>query len=254
MKSGQDAPTLAPEVILGLPRSAHHVGPLYKKTLVEQAASQPTDAALITRVVSTASVVGVLRSENVKIPPYVDDQRRVDDIAVFQVHLTDRASLGDVSRLVELLHRSMPRPLILFVSRPSDGTLLSLALTHINLADPDRATSVVDQTVVVSVDDIAPGALRLKDLNRGDLWTLYRDIVRVASADGRPASASLSAEDALDLRARLALLQNELATVGREARREKSQPGRITLNTRARELRQQIERVTGSLYSSASDH
>jgi hypothetical protein len=244
----------APAVVLGLPRSAQQASRLPKKTLIEQAASQPADAALISRTISTASVVTVLRPQNVMIPAYVDDQRRVEDIAVFQVDLTESASPGDVTRLVELLHRSMPRPLVLFLSCSPEGTLLSLALTHISLADPDRATSVVDRSVVVPLEGIPVGALRLEALNRTDLWTLYRDIVRVSAAGGRPASVGLSAEQALDLRVRLTSLRAELDSVARAAKREKSQSGRINLNIRARELRQQIEDVAGSLYSPASAH
>ena len=95
-------------------------------------------------------------------------------------------------------------------------------------------------------------ALRIDNLNRTDLWALYRDLVRVAAADGQPASPSLSTEDALDLRGRLAALNAELTVVARDAKREKSHAGRIRLNTKARELRQQIETVAGSLYSPTS--
>ncbi len=241
--------TLYPGLLLGLPAAAHQPGRIPKKLLVEQAASQTSDAALITRAVGSAAVVAVLRPDNVKVPAYSDDQRRVDDIAVFHVELTDGASTADVTRLVELLHRSMPRPLILFLTSPREGGLVSLALTHLNAGDPDRATSVIDRSVLVPVSTIVPGSLRLDRLNRRDLWAMYRDLVRVGAAAGRPASASLSAERALDLRSRLAALENELAAVARDAKREKSQAGRIQFNTRARDLRRQIESVATSLYS-----
>jgi hypothetical protein len=245
--SENEDPSLTPAAVLGLPSEAPQMTRIHKKTLIEQAASQPADAALITRVVSSAWLVAVLHTENVKISAYVDEQRRVDDIAVLQVELHATASSGDVARLIELLHRSMPRPLVLFVFGTREGSVLSLALTHLNLGDPDRATSVVDQSLVVPLNGIPVGALRLDALNRSDLWALYRDLVRVAAAGGHPASAALSAEAALDLRARLTSLETELAAVVREAKREKSQAGRINLNTRARELRLQIEHLADAL-------
>jgi hypothetical protein len=252
--SSSDGFGFEPHVVLGLPAAVHQPGRIPKKALIEQAASQPTDAALITRTIASTSVEAVLRAENVKVPSYADDQRRIHDIAVFRVVLSEAASSGDMTRLVELLHRSMPRPLILFLTSPRDGELLSLALTHINLGDPDRAASVIDRSVVVPLTSIIPGALRLDKLNRSDLWTLYRDLIRVAAANGHPASASLSAEEVLELRGQLAFLESELAVVTRNAKREKSQAGRISLNTRARNLRQQIETVAGSLYSPAAPH
>jgi len=227
-------------------------GRIPKKALTAQAASQTTDAALITRTVASASVEAVLRAENVKIPAYADEQRRVDDIAVIRVVLSEAATSGNVTRLIELLHRSMPRPLVLFLASPYHADLLSLALTHINLGDAERATSVIDSSVVVPLANVVPGALKLDKLNRSDLWTLYRDLVRVAAADGRPATASLSAEEVLELRGQLTALEAELAVVTRDAKREKSQAGRISLNTRARSLRQQVQAVASSLYSTAS--
>jgi hypothetical protein len=238
-----------PRAVLGLAASRHQPGRIPKKALIAQAASQTTDAALITRTVTNASVEAVLRAENVKIPAYADEHRRIDDIAVVRIVLSEAASSGDVTRLVELVHRSMPRPVILFLDSPRLGNLLSLALTHINLSDPERATSVIDSSVVVPLTDVVPGALRLDRLNRRDLWTLYRDLVRVAAADGQPGSTALSTEQALELRGRLAALESELAGVTRDAKREKSQAGRINLNIRARSLRQQIDSVTGSLYA-----
>ena len=92
------APTLEPQVVLGLPASVHQPGRLPKKTLVEQAASQTADSALITRAVSGASVEAVLRADNLKVPSYVDEQRRVDDIAVFHVALSDAASPADMTQ------------------------------------------------------------------------------------------------------------------------------------------------------------
>jgi hypothetical protein len=246
-----DELTFEPRVVLGLSASVHRPARVPKKTLVEQAASQATDAALIARSVANASVEAVLRADNVKVPVYADEQRRVDDIAVVHAELSESASSADVTRLVELLHRSMPRPLILFLTSPRDGELLSLALTHVNLGDPDRATSVVDRSLVVPLSNILPGALRLDNLDGSDLWTLYRDLVRVAAADGHPASVSLNTEEALDLRGQLAALRSELAVVTRDAKREKSQAGRISLNTRARMLRQQMDTVTDSLFSPA---
>lgn len=241
----------APQIVLGLSPTVYQPGRVPKKTLVEQAASQPVDATLITRAVARATVQAVLRADNLKIPNYVDEQRRIDDIAVFHVELSDAASSADTRRLVELLHRSMPRPLILFISSPRDGESVSLALTHTNLSDSDRATSVIEQSLVVPLKSIASGALRIDGLNRTDLWALYRDLVRVVAADGHPASASLSTDEALALRGRLTALRSELEFVVREAKKEKSHAGRIRLNSKARDLRQQIETVACSLYSPA---
>lgn len=237
--------------VLGLPASVLQPARIPKKMLVEQASSHASDAALIMRAVASASVEAVLRPHTLKVPAYVDDHRRVEDIAVLHIKLADAASPADTARLVELLHRSMPRPLILFLVTPTAGALLSLALTHVNNTDPDGGTSVIDRSIIVPLARLAPEALKLGNISHTDLWALYRDLVRVVAAGGSPSSPALSAEEALELRGELAALEAELAAAIRDAKGEKSQAGRIRLNTRAKVLRKRMEAVASSLHGEA---
>ncbi|WP_333765317.1 hypothetical protein, partial [Streptomyces sp. IBSBF 2390] len=66
------------------------------------------------------------------------------------------------------------------------------------------------------------------------MWTLYRDLVRTAAAEGRPASTALQAAEAISLRRGLTDLEARLITVVRDARQAKNQQRRIELNTQAR--------------------
>ncbi|MFB7415032.1 DUF4391 domain-containing protein [Streptomyces sp. NPDC056121] len=240
--------------LLALPDVARHQHRITKKMLAAQFEDQaPVDARLITKAVASAQLVGILRPETIKVPKYQDAERTVVDVPVLEVLVAEKTSAADHTRVTELVHRSMAKPLVLLAHMPDGHTTLSLALSHVSRTDPTRSTSVIDAHVMVPAGGIEPGALHLDRLDRTDMWALYRDLVRTAAADGRPAGTALQAVDAVALRRRLTDLESELITVVRDAKRAKNQQRRIELNIEARTLRAQIGHVRGNLYS-ADDH
>ena len=235
--------------LLGLPDSAWQDHRITKKLLTEQFEERsPADARLIGKGLAAARLVAILRPETIQVPRYVDDERSVTDIPVIDAALTDKTTAGDRTRVAELIHRSMARPVVLLARMPNETTQLSLALSHVSRIDPARSTSVIDAHLMVATTQIEPGALRIGRLDRTDMWALYRDLVRVAATDGRPVGVALQASEAVALRRRLIDLEAELASVVRNARQAKSQQVRIELNTSARTLRTQISRAREALY------
>jgi hypothetical protein len=240
--------------LLGLPEAARQQHRIAKKMLAAQFEDQaPADARLIAKAVTSAQLVGILRPETIQVPKYQDDGRTVIDIPVLEVVLADKTTAADRTRVTELVHRSMAKPVVLLAYMSDGTTALSLALSHVSRTDSTRSTSVIDAHVVIPAGQIKPGALHLDRLDRTDMWALYRDLVRTAAADGRPAGAALQAADAIALRRRLTDLEIALVAVVRDARQAKNQQRRIELNIQARTLRAQVERVRGTLYSPDQD-
>jgi len=237
--------------LLGLPERARESRRLTKKDIAAQwEQSAPADARLLTRAIASAMIVGVLSPTTIGAPSFQDSDHRVDMIPIVSVRLADRTKPVERKRVAELLHRSMPRPAVVGL-RVSDGVLfLSLALTHLSRAD--QGMSVIEAHLVVPVNTVASESLHVTRLARSDLDALYRDLVRTTAADGVPATAALTAVDAVKLRQRLAELQSELATAARDAAREKAMQQKIDINTRVRILRTEIDRVRSSLYCASS--
>lgn len=237
--------------LLGLPDTARQDHRITKKMLAEQFEEPaPADARLIAKAVATARVVGILRPETIQVPKYQDGERVVIDIPIIEAALTDKTTAADRTRVAELIHRSMAKPVVLVAYIPDGETLLSVALSHVSRTDPTRSTSVIDAHLIVPVGQIEPGALHVDRLDHTDMWALYRDLVRMAATYGHPSSAALQAADAIAVRRRLADLEAELAAVVRDAKQAKSQQVRIDLNTRARTVRAQIDRAKETLYKS----
>lgn len=237
-----------PADVLALPPAARMRERLTKVMLADAAVDLGIESKIIDRAVDVASaVVGVIRPETVQVPPGRSGSDLVADIPVIHLVLAPKATSADQTKLIDLIHRGMPRPVIVFVTSPKGVDWISLALSHVSVSNAER--SVIDARVFASLDQIVPGSLRLKVLDRADLATLYRDLTRVVAANGQPTVPGLSAEKIIQMRSELMALEADLATTVRAAQSERSQPGRIALNTRARELRDRIQTVGAALYN-----
>lgn len=241
--------------LLGLPEAALQRQRITKKMLAGQfEENSPADARLITKSVSSAWVIGMLRPATIQVPVHKGAEHDVTDIPVLEVSLTNGTTGGTRTRVTELIHRSMARPMVLLVSVPDGSTELSLALSRVSRTDPTRSTSVIEGHITVPTERIKAGSLYLERLDRTDMWALYLDLVRTAAADGRPASTALQAAEAIELRRRLSDLEHELAALTRDAKKAKNHQQRIDLNTRARTARARIAHVRGVLYSPDYGH
>jgi hypothetical protein len=238
--------------LLGLPERARASHRLTKKDIAEQwEQSAPADARLLARVIASATIVGVLSPATIGAPAFHDSDHRVDLIPVLSVALVEGIKAAERTRVAELLHRSMPRPSVLGLSGSDGHMLLSVALTR--LSRTDEGFSVVEAHLFAGTSTLPPKALYVTRLARSDLDALYRDLVRTFAANGSPASAALTAADAVSLRQRLASLESELAVATREATREKAIQRRIEINAHARTLRTRIEQGRSSLYGASND-
>jgi hypothetical protein len=237
--------------LLGLPEGrARETHRLTKKDIAAAWEDAPVDARLLTKTIAQATIVGVLSPATIGVRSFVDVDHRVDMIPTVEVRLAEKVKQSDRTRVAELLHRSMPRPAVLSLVAPDGGTHLSLALTRLSRTEDGR--SVIEAMITVPAETFAPGALRVTRLAQTDLAALHRDLVRTVAADGAPASAALTAADAVSLRQRLTALEGEVAIAARDAGREKNMQRRIDLNARAKSLRTEIDSVRRSLYAAST--
>ncbi len=208
----------------------------------------PADARLINQAVQSAWVSGMLRPTTIQVSTYEDDERAVTDIPVLDISLVEKITGSKRNRVIELIHRSMARPVVLLVSVPAGTEILSLALSHVSRTDPTRSSSVIEEHLIVPTDQIAPGSLHLERLDRSNMWALYRDLARTAAAGGHPESAALQADEAIGLRRQLTELEAGLVKLLREAGQAKNTQHRIDLRIQSKQIQAKINRVRGLLY------
>ena len=166
---------------LALPESTRVEQRVSKTLLNEQAAATAADRRTIKEGIEALWWLATLKPTNIGVPEFADAEREYLEIAV--LHLTTRnaaAKGAKLARLIELLHRAIPYPVLLLVE--SDVTLLSLA--HKRWAQNEKDRMVLEEgyphTTVIfdEANDDTPEAfwsdLSLGNQPQTNLFTLYQ--------------------------------------------------------------------------------
>lgn len=127
-----------------------------KKLLLENAAVTAADKRAINDHVSEVRWVAALKPNTIGVPAYRDEVREYLEIAVVGLALRDDPTSARGARLAELVHRAIPYPVFLILSRStqpetseavSGGLVISplvLSLAHIRWAQNEAQRVVID--------------------------------------------------------------------------------------------------------------
>jgi hypothetical protein len=119
-----------------------------KKLVVENGAPTAADKRQINEGIEELIWMAALKPTTIGVPEYRDDFREYLEIAVLSLTLRPDAKKG---RLVELIHRAIPYPLLL-VAQQSD--YLTLSLAHKRWSQGEIGKVVLDgELVVADLDD-----------------------------------------------------------------------------------------------------
>jgi hypothetical protein len=228
-------------VALDLPAGAHVDRRVPKTMLHEYGAPTAADKRRISDGIEQLVWVAALKPTTIGVAEYRDDVREYLEIAV--LHLTFRAE-AKADRLIELVHRAVPYPVVLVVDQ-SERAHLSLA--HKRWSQGEAAKTVLDGEVVgVNWDETADephapafsDALALGRQPRVTLFPLYQgwvDTVLTLKAARRTGAFTppSSPDRAAVRRAALQECDQLDATILRlrsAAAKEKQMPLRVELN------------------------
>lgn len=229
----------AAEIItaLELPSSAMVNQRVAKQMLADNAAATAADKRSILDGIEEIQWLAALKPGNIGVPEFRDDTRTYLELAVLSLGV--RAS-AKTTRLVELVHRAIPYPVLLIVK--AEGGL-ALSLAHIRQAHNEAHKTVLDGESVftISADAISHSFLQAMALSRqprSDLFALYQgwiDTVMALQAAQLTGhfTASVSREQAAMRRAALRQcrdLTTEIATLRKAAAKEKQLARQVDLN------------------------
>ncbi len=127
---------------LGLPAGCRLDQRVPKKLLLENGAPTAADRRLINEAVGELLWVAALKPTTVGVPAYSDDEREYLEIAV--LHVTVRGA-PKVQRLVELVHRAIPYPLLLFTGA---GVRTEMSAAHKRWSQNELGKTVLDGDLV----------------------------------------------------------------------------------------------------------
>jgi len=232
---------------LGLPPEARVDARVPKKLLVEQGAPTPADKRAIQDGIDELQWLAACKPVTIGVPSFADEAREYLEIAVIACALRPGAKAG---RLVELIHRAIPYPVLLATV---DEGGLTLSATHKRRAHNEAGRVVIDGVVsTTGLNPDTPDALEQAFLHslglarqpRRDLWTLYEGwIARIEALKAARLNGSYAATDNPEVitRRRQALdafaqITRQLLGLRAKAQREKQLNRRVDLNIKIQHL------------------
>ena len=243
---------------LALPADTRVERRVPKKLLLEQGASTAADKRQIQDGIEDLIWVAALKPNNIGVPAFRDGAREYLEIAVLTATLRD---IAKASRLIELIHRAIPYPVVL-VSAQGDGQSLSLA--HKRWSQGEAGAVVIEEvsrTGPLRPDSPAANdaaflfSLALSGLHAGDLFELYQgwidrvialEAASITGAFAIPETADRAATRREALAAHTRLLR-DIATMRAQAQRETQMNRRVELNLAIKRLESELAAATKAL-------
>lgn len=146
-----------------------------KKLLIENGAPTSVDKQQINDDIEEIQWVAALKPSNCGVPEYRDELREYLEVAILHLSLRSEARQP---RLVELLHRAVPYPMLLLTSQQAD---LQLSLAHKRWSQNEAGKVVLDGDLIrAQIDDNGRldaeflSAMAITQQPRGNLYTLYQ--------------------------------------------------------------------------------
>ncbi len=250
-----------------------------KKILAENLTSRGTatsaDRKLLQEQIDEITWVAALKPTNAGIPEYQDEVRSYLELTVLSVRLRQGGQLdtnpaktsASVARLAELVHRSIPYPVLLVLD---GGARLYLSLVHIRWAQKEAEKFVLDGDLIqgvfvrngpaaASVMDAGTvnafiNAMDLSKQPRTDLLTLYQGWMDTLSAWQAAAVTGrfecVSPQQATARRAALRRcheLDVQISSLRAAASKEKQMASQVAANLEIKALMAERQQAVNSL-------
>lgn len=226
---------------LALPTNSRVDQRVPKKLLFENGAPTASDKRIVNEGIEELHWLAALKPTTIGVPEYRDDVREYLEIVVLRLTLRTAAR---AIRLVELVHRAVPYPLLLLTEQ---GQWPRLSAAHKRWSQGEAGKTVLDgEVVAVEWNAERDGerwpafrdALALGNQPRTTLHALYQGWIdtllalhaaRVTGAFAVPSNAEQAAarRDALQACAKL---DGEIARLRATAAKEKQMARRVELN------------------------
>lgn len=243
---------------LALPPDARVDQRVPKKLLLEQGAPTAADKHQIQNGIEEMLWIAALKPTNIGVPEYRDAVSEYLEIAVLTVALRPVAK---PPRLVDLIHRAIPYPVVLVAER---GDTVGLSLAHKRWSQGEAGKTVLDGEVVSAAwrhdeherhESEFLASVGLARQQRASLYAVYQGWIecvtalaaaRITGEFALPDSADRAAgvREGLDDHARL---NRELSVLRAQAEREKQLNRRVELNLEIKRLEAELAATARSL-------
>lgn len=243
---------------LGIPAGARVDRRVSKKAVIDHGATTAGDRRAINEGVEELEWVAACKPNTIGVPEYRDNEREYLEIAVLTAVFRPGAK---PTRLVDLIHRAIPYPVLLLTTHPT-GLSVSVAHKRRALNDPSKVTI----EGVVSTAVIDPGdrdevshrfveSLTIARLPSSDLFTLYDGwLARIEAHQAARFTgvfrvktgpeAILRRREALAMKARM---EREMAGMRAAVAKERQVSRQVEINLKIKRLEAEVAIATRDL-------
>ena len=249
---------------LGLPDATLLNQRVPKKMLAEHGAATSVDKRQIQDGVDEITWLAALKPHLIGVPAYEDAQRQYLELAVLSLKLKEGHKPG---RLIELMHRAVPYPLLLLTSSDQG---LGLSLSHLRHSQIEAEKTVLDGELLCvnltggELNDAAivafATAMALSRQPQTNLYALYQgwfdtvDALDIAHETGH-FQPSLTREQAADRHAAMQQcreLETKLQRLRALAQKERQLARQVALNQELRAGQAELQTLKQRLQGGAS--
>lgn len=243
---------------MALPDACHLGKRVFKKLFSENASLTAADKRAFADDIENVTWHYTLKPSTVPISAYEDDEREYHEVAVIQVNLkTDKRT----KRIAEVIHRSIPYPVVLVLSLPPS---FAVSLAHERFSRAEKDAIVADGLLTTQWIDLSKAApiqrefldsLALKGLPQTHFYAFYSALMdRLIALEIARLSGFYRIESAIDRRAhrraQLAdchALESQIADQRVKAKREKQVNRQVDLNLDIKRLEARLAELAAAL-------
>ncbi|HPE59208.1 MAG TPA: DUF4391 domain-containing protein [Thiolinea sp.] len=248
---------------LQVPASCQLNKPVYKKMFLDMGSLDATDKACLKDDVSKIRWLYTFKPGTINIPAYKDSDREYEEVAVLLVDLNSRARM---KRIAGFIQRSIPYPLVLIFANNIEGQdLLCFSLSDKRVNQADKEKWVIEDTVFtdwISLKEQTDEemaflqSLSINNLSFKNFWEFYKSFTeRVIAINCAEHSGSFTLGEAgkteqVDRLGKLKELERldvKKAELANNLKREKQMGRQIDLNTKIKQIKDQMFAIKGSL-------
>lgn len=239
---------------MAIPESCQLGKRVFKKLFHEHAELGVTDKKALADDIDTVVWQYTLKPSTVPIQPYVDAERDYSEIAVLQVDMKIRRRAG---RIVELVHRAIPYPLVVVLVHDT-VCLISVAHKRLSLAERDsmvveefHSTDWIGLVQPTDMERRFLDSLRFAGLPQTNYYTLYEGLVdRVLALRAARFTGRFAVDSAGDRRVRLGAchaLTEEIRQLRVAVRDESAFNRQVEFNIQIKDLERALQEEVAHL-------
>ena len=213
-----------------------------KKSFYKYAEMTSAAKRIFTDDISKITLLYQLQPRNTNIAPYKDDIREYPMINVIEIQLTRD---GRLKRIAEIIMRAIPYPAVLIFTLDDKFQIWA---AHQRTNQNDETKNVLEDFVSTGWETDISG-MDISRMNMTNFYALYSDIVDYISVYNAKqivrTDAEMTGEEAREITARMADLDNKIAALKAEMKKETQFNRRVELNMQIKNLEENKKIIIG---------